>query len=55
MFFLQVNGIAQTAVMTRKAAIAAAERGHSERPDAIVVLMKLDRKTLRDVEVARLY
>ena len=55
MFFLQINGIAQTGMMTRKAALAAAERGHADRPDAAVVLMKLDRKTMRDVEVARLY
>ncbi len=55
MFFLQINGLAQTGMMTRKAALQAAERGHSERPDAVVYLMKLDRKTMRDVEVARLY
>lgn len=55
MFFLQINGIAQTGMMTRKAAIAVAERGHAQRPDAIVVLMKFNRTTMRDVEVARLY
>jgi hypothetical protein len=55
MFFLQVNGLAQTGMMTRKAALAAAERGHADRPDAVVVLMKLDRKTMRDVEIVRIY
>jgi hypothetical protein len=55
MFFLEVNGIAQTGMMTRKAAIAAAERGHAERPDAIVVLMKFNPITNRDIEVKRLY
>jgi hypothetical protein len=55
MFFLEVNGIAQTGMMTRKAAIAAAERGHTERPDAIVVLMKFNPITNRDIEIKRLY
>ena len=55
MFFLQVNGLAQTGMMTRAAALAAADRGHADRPDAVVVLMKLDRQTMRDVKVTRLY
>lgn len=55
MFFLQVNGIAQTGMLTRKAAISAAEQGHADRPDAVVVLMKFDPRTNRDVEVKRLF
>ena len=55
MFFLQVNGLAQTGMMTRAAALAAADRGHADRPDAVVVLMKLDRQTMRDIKIARLY
>ena len=55
MFYLQVNGLAATGYMTRKAALEAAERGHLDRPDAVVALMKDDRKTGKAVTVARLY
>lgn len=55
MFYLQVNGLTATGYMTRKAAVAAAERGHADRPDASVVLMKDDRKTGNAVLVAQLY
>lgn len=55
MFYLQVNGLAATGYMTRAKALAAAERGHADRPDAAVLLMKDDRKTGKALTVAKLY
>jgi hypothetical protein len=55
MFYLQVNGLAATGYMTRANALAAADRGHADRPDASVILMKDDRKTGKAVTVAKLY
>lgn len=56
MFYLQVNGLAQTGLMSRAAAIEAATRGHADRPDAVVVLMKANRYDSRkDLVVARLF
>lgn len=56
MFYLQVNGIAQTGLMPRAAAIEAAAKGHADRPDAVVVLMKANRLDSRkDRVAARLY
>jgi hypothetical protein len=56
MFYLQVNGLAQTGLMSKAAALEAAERGHSDRPDAVVVLMKANRADSRkDKEVQRLF
>ena len=54
-FYLQVNGIAATAEGTRKRCLDLAERGHQQRPDAIVELMKLDPKTNNVALVERLY
>jgi hypothetical protein len=56
MFYLQVNGLAQTGLTSRAAALEAAKKGHSQRPDAVVVLMKANKVDPRkDREVARLY
>lgn len=56
MFYLQVNGLAQTGLMSKAAALEAAKQGHQERPDAVVVLMKANRTDSRkDQEVQRLY
>jgi len=56
MFYLQVNGLAQTGLTSRAAALEAAQKGHSQRPDAVVVLMKANKADPRkDREVARLY
>ncbi len=56
MFYLQVNGLAQTGLMSRAAAVEAAARGHADRPDAVVVLMKANRSdSQKDQAVARLY
>jgi hypothetical protein len=55
MFYLEVNGLAATGYMSRQKALAAAERGHADRPDAVVFLMKDDRKTGKAVTVQKLY
>jgi hypothetical protein len=55
MFYLQVNGLAATAQGTKKRCLELAARGHQQRPDAIVELMKLDPKTLTSALVERLY
>ena len=56
MFYLQVNGIAQTGLLSRAAAVEAAKKGHAERPDAVVVLMKANQYDSRkDREIQRLY
>ena len=54
-FYLQVNGIAATAEGTRKRCIELAERGHQQRPNTIVELMKLDPKTNDVALIKRLY
>ena len=54
-FYLQVNGIAATAEGTRKRCIELAERGHQQRPDAVVELMKFDPKTNKETLIQRLY
>jgi len=54
-FYLQVNGLAATAEGTRKRCIELAERGHQQRPDAVVKLMKYDKKTDADIFIKRLY
>ena len=55
MYFLQVNGIAASRTMSRVRALQAAAVGHTSRPDAIVWLMREDRKSGRSVAVERLY
>jgi hypothetical protein len=54
-FYLQVNGLAATAEGTRKRCMELAERGHQQRPDAVVKLMKYDHKTNTDIFVQHLY
>jgi hypothetical protein len=55
MFYLQVNGLAASRMMSRARAVAQAAIGHAQRPDAVVWLMKDDRKTGRSMQVERLY
>jgi len=55
MFYLQVNGLAATAEGTKKRCLKLAERGHQQRPDAVVCLMKFDPKTGADTFIERLF
>jgi hypothetical protein len=53
MFFLRVNGLAATSMISKKAALTQAQRGLEVRPDAVVELFKYDSKTDTDVFVSR--
>lgn len=55
MFFLQVNGLAATALRLKRDCLKMAAIGHQQHPQAVVKLMKLDAKTHADILVANLY
>jgi hypothetical protein len=54
-FYLRVNGIAATALRTKKQCLQMAERGHQGRPDAVVELIRVDPVTDTDTVISRLY
>lgn len=54
-FYLRVNGLAATAFRTKKQCLQMAERGHQQRPDAIVELIRFNWADQSDTVIARLY